>query len=236
MRKPVIYGYARVSTAKQKLSRQIDNIKRYAPNAVIIEESFTGTTVNRPKWNSLRKNLKPGDTIIFDEVSRMSRNAEEGFELYKELYAEDISLIFLKEPHINTSTYKEALQRRIGMTGGDVDVILKGINEYLMILAKKQIELAFQTAQKEVDFLHQRTSEGVRRAQAEGKQVGRKEGTTIETQKSKKTKELILMYSKNFNGMLKDKDVMKLAGVCAHSYYKYKKELREQESMHGTSI
>ena len=223
--KRCIYGYCRVSTPKQKLSRQIENIKRAYPDAIIIEESFTGTTMERPKWTSLTKIIKKGDCIVFDEVSRMSRNAAEGFRTYRELFEKGVELCFLKEPHISTETYKEALRGKVDLTGSDVDVILKGINEYLLLLAKKQIELAFMTAQKEVDFNHQRTREGVRRAQAEGKIVGRKAGSHPITAKEVKTKNMILKYSKNFDGMLSDVDVMKLAGVTRNTYYKYKKKL-----------
>ena len=76
-----IYGYCRISTREQSIERQIRNIKGICENAIIIDEVFTGTKVEgRTKWNNLLKNLKKGDSIIFDSVSRMSRNAEEGFE------------------------------------------------------------------------------------------------------------------------------------------------------------
>ena len=98
-----------------------------------------------------------------------------------------------------------------------------------MLLAKKQIEIAFQTAQAEVDFIHKRTSEGVRRAQAEGKQVGRLAGSKVETKKAKASKEIIRKHSKDFDGSLSDADVIKLTGLARNSYYKYKRELKEQE-------
>lgn len=53
------------------------------------------------------KILKRGDTVIFDSVSRMSRNAEEGFQLYMELLEKGINLEFINEPHINTDYYKK---------------------------------------------------------------------------------------------------------------------------------
>ena len=55
----------------------------------------------------------------------MSRNAEEGFELYKELYDKGVELVFLKEPHINTETYRKALSAQVVMTGEMVDYILE---------------------------------------------------------------------------------------------------------------
>ena len=51
------YGYARVSTLKQKIERQIANIKKEYPNAIIIDEAYTGTSMDRPKCNKLVKGL-----------------------------------------------------------------------------------------------------------------------------------------------------------------------------------
>lgn len=220
-----IYGYARVSTMKQSIKRQIDNIKSSYPDAVIISESFTGTKMDRPNWKKLEKTLKDGDTVVFDEVSRMSRNAEEGFQTYKALYEKGVNLIFLKESTLNTDNFRKTAQ--IAMTGEDVDCILKGINEYLMILAENQIKTAFETAQHEVDFLHKRTSEGVRRAQAEGKQVGILKGQKLITKKSIKAKDIIQKHCKDFGGTLSDTDTMKLAGLARNTYYKYKKALKK---------
>ncbi len=226
-----IYGYCRISTAKQKLERQIDNIKKEYPSATIVEEKYTGTTFDRPVWNKLYKTIIQDTekgahvTIIFDEVSRMSRNAAEGFQIYEKLFYRGIELIFLKEPHLNTLVYKNALKGQITLTGTDIDVILKGINEYLMILAKKQIEIAFQMAQQEVDYLHRRTSEGVKKAQALGKQVGQKQGAKLHVKKKAPIKAEIQKKSKDFNGTMSDKDLVKVLGIARNTYYKYKKEL-----------
>ena len=119
-----IYGYARISTKKQSIERQIRNIKAEYPDAHIVQEAYTGTSVNRPEWNKLYSLLKENDTVIFDSVSRMSRNAEDGFALYEELYNKGVNLIFLKEHHIDTDTYKKALAGSITMTGTNVDYIL----------------------------------------------------------------------------------------------------------------
>ena len=86
-----------------------------------------------------------GDTIIFDSVSRMSRDAEEGFTMYEDLL------------HINTETYKSALQGGIPTTGTDIDCILEGINKYLLLLAKEQIRLAFEQSEKEIILKHNKT-------------------------------------------------------------------------------
>ena len=224
-----VYGYCRISTRQQSMERQIRNIKAEHEDAIIVTEVYTGTKLQeRPEWNKLYKKLKAGDTVVFDSVSRMSRNAEDGFALYEELYNKGIELIFLKEPHISTSTYKKALQNNIQLTGTNVDFILEGINKYLLSLAKEQIRLAFEQSEKEVQDLHQRTKEGIETARLNGKQIGQKQGAKLTTKKSIEAKKLIQKHSKDFDGTLSDADCMKLIGLARNTYYKYKRELKEE--------
>lgn len=223
-----IYGYARISTKKQSIERQIRNIKTEYPDAVIIEEQYTGTKMDRPKWDKLYNNAKKGDTIIFDSVSRMSRNAEDGVATYFKLLDRGINLVFLKERYIDTDVYQSAQKDKIQLTGTDEDEIFKGINNYFRVLAKRQIRIAFDQAQKEVDDLHQRTKEGIETARLNGKQIGLVEGTKLTTKKSIDSKAEILKHSKDFGGSLNDKDVLKLTGLSRNTYYKYKKELKQE--------
>ena len=224
--KNYVYGYARISTMKQSIQRQIDNIKALYPDAVIVTEEYTGTKMDRPSWNKLYKNLKPGDTVVFDEVSRMSRNATEGFETYKDLYERGINLVFLKESTLNTDNFRTTQQ--IAMVGNEVaDVFIEATNKVLMILAETQIKKAFETAQHEVDFLHKRTSEGIAVARAKGKQIGRATGTKVETRKAKEMKKRILELSKDFNGTNTDAEIMKITGLARNTYYKYKADIKD---------
>ncbi len=155
-----IYGYARISRKEQSIDRQIRNIKAEYPNAVIVQEAFTGTKIEgRKEFEKLLKAVKRGDTIVFDSVSRMSRNAADGIALYERLYADGVSLVFLKEHYIDTATYEKALSEGVPMTGTSIDIVLSAINEYLKILRREQIAAAFKKSQKEVDDLHQRKKE-----------------------------------------------------------------------------
>ena len=223
------YGYCRISKAKQSIERQIRNIKAAYPNALIIQEVFTRTRIDRKEWQKLVSKVKDGDTIIFDSVSRMSSNADDGFSAYQELYSRGVSLVFLKEPHINTDTYKKALQNNVQLTGSNVDYILEGVNKYLMALAQEQIRLAFEQSEKEVEDLHQRTREGIETARLNGKQIGQRKGAKLTTKKSVAAKEIIRKHSQDFNGTLNDMEVMQLTGLARNTYYKYKKELRQAE-------
>ena len=168
---------------------------------------------------------KEGDEIVFDSVSRMSRNAEEGFQDYEGLYHRGVELVFLKEPLINTATFKNALAASVPFTGTNVDFILDGVNRFLLELAREQIKLAFDQAEKEVADLHQRTKEGIETARLNGKQIGHAPGVKIVTKKSIQAKAEICKYSRDFDGSLTDKDVIRLLGLSRNTYYKYKREL-----------
>lgn len=229
-----VYGYCRISTAKQSIERQIRNITAYDNTAIIYQEAYTGTKVyERKEFTKLLKRVKQGDTIIFDSVSRMSRNADDGIKLYLELFDKGINLVFLKEHHIDTDTYKSALSNNIQMTGDDVDYILKGINEYLKRLATKQIRLAFEQSQKEVEDLHQRTKEGIQTARDHGKQIGQRQGAKLNVKKAQPAKDIIRKHNKDFGGNLNDTETMTLAKISRNTFYRYKKmiaiELAESE-------
>ena len=229
-------GYVRISTAKQSIDRQIRNIEQIYPDAMIIKEAYTGTSLDRPQWQRIYKKATSGDTIIFDEVSRMSRSAEEGFAVYQELFLRGVNLIFLKEPHINTDAYKNAMEGIVcvDINSGDsatdelVSAIMAAVNRFIMNKVKQDIFSAFEQAEKEVLYLRQRTKEGIETARLNGKQIGAKPGRKVVTQKEKVAKEKILKYSKDFNGTLPDAECITLAGVSRNTYYKYKRELHEE--------
>lgn len=238
-----IAGYLRISRASQSIERQRRNIKELYPDAVMFEEAFTGTKFSgRKEWERLFNLAISGKVqkIVFDSVSRMSRNAEEGFEVYKSLFNAGVELEFIKEPHINTATYKEALNKQIeAVKTGDeaTDELMKaitdGINRYMMKLAEQQIKLAFIQSSKEVEDLHQRTKEGIETARLAGKQIGQQAGRKLKIKKADPAKEIIRKHSKTFGGSLSDKECMELAHIANNTYYKYKKELIEEMTESG---
>lgn len=222
------YGYCRISTKKQNIERQERNILSSYPDAKMVREVYTGTKIQeRKELDKIVRAAAAGDTIIFDSVSRMSRNAEEGFLLYEELYRRGISLVFLKEPHINTDTYKNALTNGVQMTGTNVDFILDGVNRYLLELAREQIRLAFEQAEKEVRDLRQRTREGIQTARLNGKQIGQQAGKKLNVKKAAEAKERIRKYNKDFEGTLNNEETWKLIGISKMTFYKYKREMIE---------
>ncbi len=192
------FGYCRISTGRQNIERQERNIRAAFPDAVIVKEVYTETKFQgRKELEKILQKMRAGDTIIF-----------------------------LKEPHINTETYKKAITNQITMTGDKVDLILEGVNRYLMELAKEQIRIAFEQAEKEVSDLRQRTKEGIETARLNGKQIGQQKGTAYETQKARNAKDIICRHNRSFGGSLTDEETMRQAGISRKSFYKYKRELR----------
>ena len=230
----MIYGYVRVSTVHQRVLRQVSNIKELFPEAIFVKEFYTGTTQNRPVWEKMINKIKSGDTIVFDSVSRMSRNSEEGFKDYKKLYEMGVNLVFLNEPLINTSVFdltkNNLLSISIETGNGAVDEYFNGnvqlINKLLMALAEEQIKAAFDQSEKEVSDLHIRISEGLRESRKNGKIFGMPKGAKIKTKKQLGCIDTIKKHCVDFGGSLSDLEVIKLCGISRNSFYKYKRELK----------
>ena len=78
---------------------------------------------------------------------------------------------------------------------------------------------------------HQRVKQGMRDSKRNGTQIGLQKGTALVTKKSIQCKEIIKKHSRDFGGSLDDPDVIKLCGRSRNSYYKYKREFREQNEI-----
>lgn len=230
------YGYARISTPKQSLQLQIDAIKEMDSDAIIYSEAYTGATNDRPEWKKLLKKVEKGDTIIFYMASRMSRNAEEGTKEYFELYDKGINLVFIKDRHIDTESYKESFAK----AGFNIDLasdgsaesdlvmdILKALTKFMQAKVYADIRKAFEEAEKELDNNHKRTADGMKAKGAADKIRKARTGNTYETKKSKEMKQKIRKMAKDFGGQMTDKEVIETLGIARNTYFKYKREIKE---------
>lgn len=225
----MVRGYARISKSTQQINRQITNILREYPDAKIYQEAYTGTKVEgRKVFKRLLEELQSGDVLVFDSVSRMSRDAEKGIEVYFDLFKRGIKLVFLKEPYINTETYANEIEDKIELQGTDEDEIFKGLNNYFRKLAERQIRIAFWQAAKEVIDLQIRTKEGIREARKKNKQIGSVKGAKYNIKKEQPAKDIIRKHCREFGGSLTDKEVIRICGICQNTFYKYKREIREE--------
>lgn len=250
----MIYGYIRTSTAHQNPERQKENILKACPDPSSIKfeiEIYTGKTQDRPKWKALYKRLQPGDTVYFDEISRMSRNAEDGFREWQELYTRGVDLVFLKEPYCSTTYFREQRQElatdqmKTLKTGDEfTDEVLSQFysmyDKITLAFAQRNIKQAFEHGEKELQLLSERTKEGIRLSQARRHEEiekngfshrnapGRKPGSVYTTQKQIRTQDAIRRHSIDFGGTLTDTEIIKMCQVSRMSYYKYKKELKNE--------
>lgn len=228
----MVYGYVRISTKKQNIERQVRNILREYPKAKIYEEIYTGTKLdNRKEFQKLLKVVKGGDVIVFDSVSRMSRNAADGYNLYMELFEKGVNLVFLKERYIDTDVFNKALNIDIPLTSNEIaNISINATKEILKVIAKEQIKVAFEQSEKEVKDLQKRTEEGLETARNNGKTLGYPKGRkNKELPKIKKAKEIILKHSKECNGKLNASEVSKLASISRTTYYKLVAEMKEEQ-------
>lgn len=228
----MVYGYVRVSTKQQKLERQINNIRDFDQTAKILTEKESGKNIEcREVFKNLLFIVKKGDTIIFDEVSRMSRNAVEGYELYMQLFEQGINLIFLKERHIDTDEYKRRTEshiQKVKSNSQKMDKFINGLFELIKELEqenlKDNIKLAFEQAEHERLFLIKRVTEGKNRSDKhQGRPIG---SLNKSTEKEEHIKKIIKEQSKDFEGKFSDAKIMReYLNVARNTYYKYKKEL-----------
>lgn len=227
----LIYGYCRISTKKQNIDRQVRNILAAYPTAIIVKETYTGTKICRKGLDFVLEKAESGDTIVFDSVSRMSRNAAEGVALYMQLFEKGVELVFLKEPTINTANYKQALSYGIELVGDKIaDIFIMATNEAMRLLATQQVEIAFQQAEKEVTDTHQRIKEGIETARRNNKRIGTPKNAVLNVKKKAPAIKFIRKNSVRFGGNLNDTQCAAAAKICRKTFYKYLEEIEEKEN------
>jgi DNA invertase Pin-like site-specific DNA recombinase len=104
-------GYARVSTTKQSLDRQLDALAAAGiPDERIYVDKKTGTTVDRDGLNQLLAYARPGDTIVVHTLDRIGRNLREVLNLVHDLAEKDIGVRSLADP-LPVNTADEGMAR-----------------------------------------------------------------------------------------------------------------------------
>ena len=169
------FAYMRISTkeerGKQKYTRQENSLQRYARTKNIdyvfeFKEDASGKSfTNRSEWNRLEKIIQPNDTIVFKDITRFTRESENGYIKYMELMAKGINLIFLDNPTLSTDYIKELIS-----TAKNMNFLEKTINE---MLVKVLLAAELTRAEQERLTISQRTKDGMA---ASPNKAGRKVG------------------------------------------------------------
>ena len=136
-------GYARVSTQDQNLDRQLDNL-RAAGCERIFNEKMTGTKSDRPELKTMLLTLRPGDVLVIDSFSRLSRSTKDLLDLVEQLTRMGVHLVSLKE-NLDTTT----------ATGKLMLTMLSALSQF------------------ERDLIAERTIDGLKAARSRGRCGGR---------------------------------------------------------------
>lgn len=201
----MIYGYCRVSTKNQSLTRQVEALLDYGVKYEnIYSDTYSGIQVQRKGLNELRKVLNSGDTLVVKEIDRLGRNRNQTIELIKEFISNDIDLIVLDTPYLKDFIIRE----------------LKKNEGFMEIMANTLLALILEVAEQERKKILLRTSEGKEKARKRGVVFGRK---------VKLTKEIFLeKYKDVIEKKISPKEVQEIFCISKQSYYNYIKKYTEQ--------
>lgn len=113
------FSYMRISTKEERglqhYTRQEKAIEKYAAENDIefiyqAKEDMSGKNfTDRKEWKKLEKLVQSGDTIVFKDISRFTREAENGYKKYMELLEKGIELIFIDNQTVSTPYIKQLL-------------------------------------------------------------------------------------------------------------------------------
>ena len=218
------FSYKRISTKEerglQKYNRQEVALKRYAKENGIefvadFQEDVSGKSfTNRKEWNRLEKLAQTGDTIVFKDISRFTREAENGYKKYMELLGKGIELVFIDNPIVSTAYIKQLLS-----VAEKQDLVARTSLESTI---KLLIIVELDRVEKERLILINRIKNGIA---ASDKQQGRKQGKL-----DKMTQEL----GEDIKAFLNDRsirqiDLMNKHGISRNTLKKYIELVKEQQ-------
>ena len=210
------FAYMRISTKEerglQKYSRQEKALEKYAKENNIeyiytaMEDESGKSFDNRTEWKKLEKLVQSGDTIVFKDISRFTREAEKGYTKYMELLERGIELVFIDNQTISTSYIKQLLnvaekQNLVAKTS------LESTVKLLLIVELDRVE-------QERKILIKRITDGIA---ASDKKSGRKTGNVDKL--TEELKEDIRKYKADRT--IKTKDILDKHNISRNTFKKY---------------
>ena len=170
-------AYMRISIkeerGKQKFTRQEQAIERWSkennteiPERRIYRDDASGKSFDRPAWQELESDVAEGDTIVFKDICRFTREYENGFDKYMTLLNKGVNLIFIDNPTVSTDYIKSMMEVADKQSNRIAKKSLKDTIELLLL-----VEL--DRAEKEREITVQRIRDGIA---ASEKKSGRPKG------------------------------------------------------------
>lgn len=167
------YSYKRISTdtEKQNFNRQIKSLERYAREHDIeyliefTEEKSAKNFSDRPQFKKLDKILQAGDTVVFKDLSRFTREAENGYKKYMEWIDRGISIVFIDNPTVSSDYIRQMIK-----TAESQDIVTKTAMEGVI---KLLLIVELDRAEQQRRYISKAITDGIA---ASEKKSGRKTG------------------------------------------------------------
>lgn len=220
------YFYMRISTKestdKQSFNRQYKSLETYAKDnnikfsdRYIYKDDVTGATFDRVEWLELESNLKKGDTIVFKEISRFTRQAEQGYIKYMELMDKGINLIFLDNPTVSTDYIKNLMN-----VANSQNLVTKTALESTI---KLLLIVELDRVQQEREIIAKRIKQGIK---ASDKKQGRKPGQLDKITEELKSDIKLFLQDRS----IKQVDLMKKHNISRNTLKKYIEIIKSEGS------
>ena len=217
------YSYKRISTntERQNFNRQIKSLERYAAEHNIeyllefTEEKSAKSFDDRPEFKKLDKLLHAGDAVVFKDLSRFTREAENGYKKYMEWLARDINIIFIDNPTISSDYIKQ-----MTAIAQNQDIVTKTAMESVI---KLLLMVELDRAEQQRRYISKAITDGIA---ASNKKSGRKTG-----QLDKMTDELkndILNYLRNRH--ITQNELIKKYNISRNTLKKYIKVIESKQN------
>lgn len=197
-----IYGYCRCSTneEKQDITRQIDELIHLGVSKEnIVYEYASGIKEDREVLNKLLNTVKPGDTIVATEVSRISRSTSH--------FCKIIELV--KQKHIQLILGSLNVDCRYG----SLDAMTEGMLKMFAVFSEI-----------ERNITSERVKSGMAHAKEQGKHIGRPSLKAEDVPKTFK-----LLYPLYLDKKINVTEMSKSLKISRSTVYRYIKALENEK-------
>ena len=220
-----IFSYARISTQEERklqtFARQDSALERYAKEIEIeytmqFKEDCSGKSFeHRKQWQALERILQSGDTVVFKDISRFTREAENGYKKYMELMQKGVKLVFIDNITVSTD-YIENIAK-VSQEQNLVDkTALENIIQLLLIVELDRVEQERKT-------LIKRIKDGI---EASEKKSGRPEGKLDKMTDELETDIKLFLNDRT----IKQIDLVRKHNISVNTFKKYVKIVQEKQN------
>ena len=147
------FGYIRVSSKDQNIDRQYEVIKKLVvEERNIFIDKLSGKNFDRPEYETLKRIIREGDTLVIKELDRFGRNSEQIKNEWQWFCSHNIGIKVIDMPVLDTADKKNDLQQ---------------------LISNLVLELLSYIAEKERKDIKKRQREGIDIAKNKGIKFGR---------------------------------------------------------------